>query len=83
MALTVPRLVDFRPGEFMNLVQLVRCAFGKHEHGTRISRDDDGVVRSRCVGCGRRMVRIEEGRKRTWQIQRKHRSHAEYPIWHF
>jgi exosome complex RNA-binding protein Csl4 len=58
----------------VKIIQLVRCLFGKHLHNTRISRDDAGVVRSRCQGCGRRMVRVEEGRHRTWQIEKKGRS---------
>jgi hypothetical protein len=41
---------------------------GKHEHASRVSRDDNGVVRSRCKGCGRRMVRVDEGHHQVWRL---------------
>ena len=58
----------------MKPAQLIRCLFGRHVHNSRISRDDAGAVRSRCQGCGRRMVRIEEGRHRTWHIEKDGRN---------
>jgi len=48
----------------------LRCLRGKHEHASRVSRDEDDVVRSRCKGCGKRMVRIEDGRYQIWQVDK-------------
>ena len=46
----------------MNIVQLVRCCFGKHHRSKRHAyRDEDGIPRSRCQGCGRRMAKLKEG----------------------
>jgi hypothetical protein len=55
----------------VNIFQFARCLLGKHEHGRRITRDEKGVVRSRCLGCGRRMIRVEEGRHRIWQLEKR------------
>jgi hypothetical protein len=61
----------------VDLPQIVRCLFGKHQHSRRISRDDAGVVRSRCVGCGRRMIRVDNGPDRSWQVAKKGRNASE------
>ena len=53
--------------------QIFRCLVGRHEHAQRMSRDEKGVVRSRCTGCGRRLVRIEEGTHRVWKPEKNKR----------
>lgn len=57
----------------MELPQIFRCLVGKHAHSTRMSKDEHGVVRSKCKGCGRRLVRVEKGPKRYWKLERKPR----------
>jgi hypothetical protein len=54
----------------VDIAQILRCLRGKHEHASRVSRDENDVVRSRCKGCGKRMVRIEDGRHKTWQVDK-------------
>jgi len=54
-------------------LQIVRCLFGRHRHSRRVSLDEAGVARSRCAGCGRRMMRVEEGRHRAWRLENKRR----------
>jgi hypothetical protein len=41
----------------MNLLQLPRCILGLHQRDRRHARYDGPVVRSRCTGCGRPMVK--------------------------
>lgn len=57
----------------MKPLQIVRCLLGKHRHSTRVGLDEANVARSRCVGCGRRMVRVEDGHDRVWQLENKRR----------
>ncbi|QIG81116.1 hypothetical protein [Stakelama tenebrarum] len=40
----------------MKLMQLTRCLIGRHKRDRGVTVKD-GVMYSRCIGCGRRMVR--------------------------
>ena len=48
----------------MNLLQLPRCLFGAHQRDKRLARHDGPVVRSRCTGCGKPMVKDGHGWRR-------------------
>ncbi len=51
----------------MYLVQRLSCLFGKHRRDSRRAHRDNMVMRSRCKGCGRAMVKDERG----WALERK------------
>lgn len=45
----------------MKFAQLFKCIVGKHHRSKRAATHDaDGVLRSKCEGCGRRMVKIHD-----------------------
>jgi len=48
----------------MNLIQLFQCVRGKHLRSRGHAREDGGTFRSKCVGCGKPMIRTLDG----WQL---------------
>lgn len=50
----------------MNLLQLFRCLAGEHKANERRVRLTYNGWRARCRGCGRKMVRFNDG----WMLHR-------------
>lgn len=48
----------------MNLIQFFQCLRGKHLRSRGQARDDGQAIRSKCVGCGKPMIRTLDG----WQL---------------
>jgi hypothetical protein len=45
----------------MNILQLWRCALGRHKRDRRLVKHDGEDFRSVCTGCRRQMIRREDG----------------------
>lgn len=54
----------------MNVLQLLGCMRGKHLRSRRRAQSDGHYFRSRCVGCGRPMIRIYGG----WRLDNQPKS---------
>ena len=53
----------------MDFIQTIRCRLGAHVRArSRILRRADGMLASRCRGCGIPMVRDPDAE--TWQVKR-------------
>ena len=51
----------------MQILQLFRCALGRHRRNKRHAKFDGDIFRTRCIGCGRPMVRGLDG----WRLEQE------------